>query len=1043
MELLQQILTRNNLEQPDGRPLFAYEPTADEMLRLTKLLRFRIESGQQLSSTAEAFVLWAAERIRTGFAGGKLSWDFVFEGVELAPQELSFTYWLVENGLRKWGRSIRRFDHGNRAFLYTLLAEGGLPDAALREAGSYRSVLLSLMAELEAEGVLAPTIAKAVAGRHIGRLPQALRNSEQEELLLELVMALIDLRRALPANLPQASALTWLDTNRPGWRKALPLRLSLDALESIVRPALSAERPRVAAAPVQRELRRDTAGMWHGAARIIEGALIPDAIMSATQGQRLRLVADTGAAFIGQPEPQGWRILRSAGTAIVPLAPQDSLILKAYADGQQLGEIVLDPGLSAPDQAPTLWRPTDLGANSPEVLMPLSGRGQTRAQKIWVLVEDDVIPEPGDGLSLGPPEQGPDGCLWSVEGQGRLTVGRASLSLSTGAESDSPVPRVLTSGLLLKGFAHTGGVPVYSGLPQIFGAEGERHLRNLGGQNLRRRPLPRVLCGERVEWVEDGVVLAQLRLIVLPAEAELSLREVANGQLCLRATGLDFGWSLTMSAGGVDATAAADANGNADLNLEVRSLPGLVTLRLWEPGAGTALELSALWPARQPRLIAPDGQTIAENRRISLQSLSGRRGYLPGQGGAVLIRLAGQGMAVGFAAHGEVAFAALMPLIGQAMALTGADGRVHLRLASGGAETPRLEIGRYDWECEGREFLRELGPGRTRLTAVSLHEHPQTLQIEADGSINLADWLGEGAGLWFIQGRNDVQGLMRPFAWSAQPIDVTTRAERLGLQADNWAGLLKRPADSGWDTAWALIAAVRAAGDASALDQVQALAHIPAVAVAMLMFVPRSDRAAALALEAEAPIWWPLVSVQDWVIGVSAAYQRLNAKLDTVGLSSDDVTNIALEAMAKAASDLVTLRPELAAHIGYGLQSAGLRPEAIDANGNVTHLLPPADVAQLVLNQAAQDAGRRFEALPDGVAGLYAEHLPAPSSYSEDIAPLLHAPLVAAEIATGLRPVPEVYEVFRLIALRAADEVWFDQALPAALTLALSQPEIS
>ena len=1039
MELLQQILTRNNLMQPDGRPLFAYETTADEMTRLTKLLRFRIESGQRLTNTAQAFVLWASEWIRKGFPGGKLSWEFVFEGLGLPPQELSLTYWLVDKGLHKWGRVVRHFDHGNRAFLYTLLAEGGLPDAALREAGSYRSVLLSFMAELEGEGALAPTVANAMAVRHVGCLPQALRNSDQEKLLVGLVLALIDLRRALPEGVSHASALSWLDANQPGWQRDLPLRLSADALESIVRPALTAERPRVGTAPVQRELRRDSVGVWHGTVRIIEGALIPNAVMPEVQGRRLRLVAGTGAAFIGQPESGGWQILRSAGKTDLPLAPQDSLALKAYVDGRQIGEVVLDPGLSRPDQAPTLWRPTDHNADSPEVLVPLSGRGQTRAQRIWVLVQDNVRPECEDGLSLSPPEQGPNGSLWPVEGQGRLRVGTTTLTVRTGAEADSPAPKLLMSGQVLSGVAHTRGIPVYIGFPQIWGAEGNRPLRQLVGSILKRRPMPEVLCGELVEWIEDGVVLAQMRLIALPVGAKLSLSEIANGQLCLRSAGLGSGWSVVMNAGGFDARGLVDSKGNVALHLEAQSLPGLVTLRLREPTTGAALELSALWPARQPRLIAPDGQMITVDRPISHQALLGWRGYLPGKGGAALIRLANKGKAVGFAAQGEVSFASLMPLIRQAVALTGADGRVNLRLVSAGSETPRLPVGRYDWDCGGRGTSPELGAGRTRLTAVNLHDHTQIMRTEAEGCIDIADWLGDSEGLWFIQGTNDIRGLMRPFAWSAQPIGHSTREERLVTEETNWNALLEKPADPGWDTSWALISAVREEGDAGALDQVQALARTPAAAVAILMIVPRGDRAVALALETEAPLWWPLVSVQDWAMGVSAAHRYIHEKLDTAGLSNDDSSRIAAEAMAKAASEVVMLRPELAANIGYGLQAAGLGPEAADENGGTTHLLPPADVARVVLSEAAQDAGRRFEALPDGVGDLYARQLLAPDGCNEANAPLLHAPLVAAEVATGLRPALEVDNVLRLIALREADEVWFDRALPAALTLALSE----
>lgn len=1040
LDLLQQILTRNNLSWPDGRMIFAYEPSTDEMRRLEKLLRFRIESGQRLISTAQAFVLWASERIRGEFPGGKLSWDFVFSGLDLPPQDLSYTYWLVEKGLQSWGRSVRRFDQGNRAFLYTLLAEGGLPNAALQEASRYRSVLISLMAELEREGALARTVARAVAARHVERLPQALQNSDQENLLSELVLALIDLRRAIPESLSRESVLSWLDANQFGWRKQLPLRLSTESIEAIVKPALTAERPRAASSLVQRELRRDSAGVWHGVGHIIEGALIPREVMPQAQGRRLRLSAGNGSNFIGQPEPEGWRLFRSAGTASIALPPQDSLILRAYADGQQLGEVVLNPGLAAPRQAPTLWRPKYIGEDFPEALVPLSVRGQTRAQKVWVLVEDGVIPVAEDGLLLGLPEQGPDGCLWPVEGQGRLRVGRTSLALRTGAEDDSPVPRVLTSGQLLRGFVHSRGIPIYLGFPHILGAEGERPLLKLGSANLRRSPLHRVLLGELVEWMEGDVVLAQLRLIAMPIGARLAFSEISSTQLRLQASGLDSGWSVLMSAGGVDAKGIVDADGTLDLHIQVYDLPGLVTLRLWEPSTGATLELSALWPARQPRIIAPDGRTISEDRTMSIRGLAGWRGYLPGRSGAALIRLAGRGNSVGFADQGELSFSSLIPLIRQALALTGADGRVNLRLAAG-VETPRISIGRYDWDPHGT--LDELGSGRTVLTAINLQDPAQIMRAEAEGHIDIAGWLGGSEGLWFIQGTNDLHGLMRPFAWSAQPIERTTRDQRLAIQDANWNELLENPADPGWESAWALISAVRAAGDAGALDQVQALARADSAAVTMLMLVPRGDRAAALELEAEAPFWWPLISVRSWAKGVLVAYRRLNAKLATAGLTDAEASSYAAEAIKRAAGELVTLRPELAAHIGIGLKSAGLSPEATGANGGVTNLLPGAIVAQRLLSQDAQDAARRFDTVPDGTAGLNTRCLDVPDGCNAVNAPLFHAPLVVAEVAAGLRPALDPHSVLCLIALREADTVWFDGALPSALTLALSMSELS
>ena len=58
-------------------------------------------------------------------------------------------------------------------FLYTLMAEGGLPEALLAQAGHYRRVVLGLLADIEAEGgIQAAPFADRIAARWIAALPQ-------------------------------------------------------------------------------------------------------------------------------------------------------------------------------------------------------------------------------------------------------------------------------------------------------------------------------------------------------------------------------------------------------------------------------------------------------------------------------------------------------------------------------------------------------------------------------------------------------------------------------------------------------------------------------------------------------------------------------------------------------------------------------------------------------------------------------------------------------------------------------------------------------
>jgi hypothetical protein len=618
-----------------------------------------------------------------------------------------------------------------------------------------------------------------------------------------------------------------------------------------------------------------------------------------------------------------------------------------------------------------------------------------------------------------------------------LHLADQTLTLETGAVTGAEPVRLMAFGRLLPVLACDDGTRIHLGEPQIWGAEGEGPLGPLKAPTLRLRPLPRLLGGRLAEWVEGGAVVARLRLIVLPAQTRLALRETAPGRLRLAAEGLQPGWHLTLGPGDGDtAQVIADAEGRAELDLLAQGAPGIVSLRLSDPSTGAALALTGLWPAREPRLIDPAGQVLRQDRKVALARLAGWRGHLPAGNGAMLVRLGGQGAQVGFAAQGALRPAAHAAMLGQALALTGADGQVNLRLALGG-ETPRLSIARYDWESEEAGPFRHLGVGRTRLSAVHLDDPARTATTEAEGRIDPCAWLGEADGLWFIQGSNDRQGIMRPFVWAARPQPPSTREERLSRYSADWDDLLNRPDDPGWDRIQALIAALRAAGDCGALDQVQALARVPAAAVALVLMAPREGRAGALALETEAPIWWPLVPVAAWTRGVQTAHDRLRARIAAAGL--DDAPALATGAMARAAGEIVALRPELAAHLGAALRDAGLPPEARDAQGSASLLLPPTPAARALLDGAGQEAARRFQALPQGVDGLRAIYLQATSVGDGAMDALLHAPLVAAEAAAGLRDLPAPPDILRLIALRAADPAFFDAALPCALTLALSR----
>lgn len=1041
MQILRNVLERAHLTTPDNRPLHAYELTDDELAKLESLLRVRVASGQLLASTAQAFVIWAAEVIRREHAGGPLAWRLVFDKLGLAEDQ-ALARELTREGLKQWARNLRVSEAGTQLFLYSLMAEGGLPDALLAEAGRYRAMLIGLVREIEAEGALGSAMAEAAARRRTAELPQAFQHEDTVRLLADLALGLVEARAALPAELPPEAAVGWLDAHRPDWRRALPIRLSQGALEALVRPALAAERGQrgAQAAPVRRLLRQRSDGRaWVGLAEIIEDAFLSEALVGREHSsKRLRLLAETGETFLAVPERGGHRLRRSGGRGrvLLLLSPDSAVVLSAHSDGRSIGDVVLDPGLPAPDEAPSLWRSSDHNLHAAEELIPLPGRGRTRARHVWLLVPQDVTPTLGPGISCDETASGPGGVLWPLSGEGTVEIGEYQLRLATEQDSDDPPARLAVFGPLLAGWSLAGGGQAYVGSPQIFGSEGEGPLRRVE-KRLRRRSLRQLLGGEIVEWSEDGLTLARLRLVVLPQELVLRLRERDAGTLALSAEGLRPGWHVALLAGGRDARGIADTEGALQLSLSVGgTLPSDVRLVLSSPKDSARLELVAPWPSRSALIIEPDGKRLERNRSLAVGRLAGWRGWLPEGGGAVQLRLSSSGRTVAFPEAGAVRVAAYEAVVRQLLALAGPDAKVNLSLVAG-QETSRLELGRYDWELKDADPFDYTDMGRTWFFAVDVHRPTYTLELEAEGGIDVVGWLGEHDALWFLQGVSEVRGVMRPIVWSPRPVPASTRDDRIRIRrfAKDWRWLLGAPYDPDWDRFWSLIGAARQGGNAGALDQVVALGEVPEAAVALLFRLPRTEAASVLALETEAPLWWPLVPCAAWVKGVSHALDYLISRLSVAGFAEGEARQAAEEALSWHAGAIVTLRPELSVHLGQALAAVGLPPLARDSAGAPLPLAVPDPPARL--EELAQEAARRFDALPQGVAHIAAVRLHIAPQLTEAIRPLIDTPCLAAEIAAGLLPHPDTETVLTLIALRAADPVWFDEALPAALSLAL------
>ena len=1068
MDTLSNLTSQCEFGAPDGRPLHAYDCSPSSFSELEESLRSRVTAYHPDQRIAAGFVFWASEHIRANFDGGPLTWEFVFSAIGW-PEDQAIGRDLTAQGLKWWRRSTRVSEAGIRMFLYSLMAEGGIPEALLGSQGLYRDVVLGLLREIEREGgMAAQSWSHDIAMRWVQRLPQTFSTPDVGRLLAELTLALVALRAELPVDLPEEASVRWLDQHIPGWLERIPLRMTPSIAESLIHPALRAERDSLDGSfgdLCKRELRLGEEGDWQGYLGLHDKGWLPSALFPDAEGLRLRLMPVganpmSGVTYIGTPQEGGWQVRRfgSLGAMSFPFPPQEPFALTAFADGRTKGESVVDPGLPLPDESPTFWRASDPGeGSSASRLIPVAGVKRTRAACFWVWAPEGVDPEIEGDLVLEDLDKAPVGYLWRVSGRGTLRLGQKIFRVECAADGEGISVRLIAAGETLPGWRLAGKTPIFRGQVAFYGQRGASRFFQIPRRELHQVPSRR-LFGEVTEWVHRDETLASYSLVRLPGAARLDLREIAPRSATLEVDGLGPVQRITFRAGG-ESVSGDLIGGSAQLKLEVKdSLPGVVEVRLSDPATGSELCLQTPWPARRGVILGPDDQQLDQHHSLSVESLYGWRAIVPpGRDGELQLRLQGH-RDISLPVASESALVAHRPLIQAMLAQGGPDAQVNLSLVVGGEESQRLELRRYhksavakdgelraglDWDqpvARKTSLESEIRKSQTlTVHAVNLSEPEQCKREETSGIVDLAQLLGKTGGPWLIQMRLEGQ-IQRPVVWGSSSSD--TRKDRVEHYEAEWRRLLDDCQDNSWERLGALIAAVREGGDAGALDEVQALARVPAAALSLAMRSPRTSLWEIQDLEAAAPIFWPTVQVTEFEVAVRSDQTRLLAKLSSF-CDAEEAMETADHALLRRIDQILILMPELASHFGGALAQAGIFNRALRFPG-LFHLLQPVILPNPMerLLEVAQQAARRFDHLPAGVRGLDLEKRHPGLQFNRYAQAVIDAPLVAAEMAAQQRPEPNLEERLMLINLRAVDPIYFNEALPAALAILMAESHV-
>lgn len=234
--VLDVLLQRHGLLEPDGRPLYRYGARERELTRLRHALAEELGWPSPRRWTTMGFCLWASEWWRRNYKSGPWKWEGLLtelDHLEFAPGNARYLQLqdIVSQGVGAWKRQVLRLGPSRR-YLATLACEGGLPLSLL--ATDRHTHLRTYMKAVMDEYKLFHSSGKqpqelAEQARHF--LPRSWRQHVVYELAGQLVSRIWRLQQVVGES---ATPVIDLDRIRPGWRDELPVRLTEEIARTLL-----------------------------------------------------------------------------------------------------------------------------------------------------------------------------------------------------------------------------------------------------------------------------------------------------------------------------------------------------------------------------------------------------------------------------------------------------------------------------------------------------------------------------------------------------------------------------------------------------------------------------------------------------------------------------------------------------------------------------------------------------------------------------------------------------------------------------------------
>jgi len=926
-------LFQRGLQEPDGRPLFAYKTSSEEFESLRQLLQ-NLPAGQHTSTRyPQAWLLFAAEWWKREYPGGAWRWGPLCEAA--GQRELSHekTRKLVIDGRGLWRLQTAIKNEGKR-FIGLVAVNGGLPMRLVESAQGGLSGLLRMVTEQALRYGLQDDQLRQAIEAQAALLPACYQQAPVYELLDNLVKAVLYIRKTYVLQDSQ-DPIAKLQEECPQWEDLFPIALDSQAAASLIK------------------------GLVRGIVSIT-----PQSRRPPFQIQRgLRFSSDGSMpvyelSFAMQAQARRDQVAEALGMAVDALPPHFQLLLRIGEREHLVGEALLRdeeyqliarplPAFHSLHDAAQLivsrWGATLHIANLPggEALSPdeplIFESGYPYAR---LLAQGDALVKGESALAAMPvktivfAEEGEARELYDCLADGqmlmelpagitRLTYRQQPFIVTISANTTQP-PEAYWQGSSLEALSVPG--LLFRGLPRLLVEQGtgfsnyapahELFVRTQGKELPLAQTRAPGLC--RLIWRKDGQRLLSTRVVLLPDEASITYSPSAStfeGTIHLHR------WP--------DVPVRCESE---QISLQRRHDGTSLILRLKSTGSrpATTVPLCLQWPDGEQRLTLPfpgygvtllrNDMPLKLNQALTIEELIGCRAVLMSAQGAEnwQIRLTSGGtdsrstltQEIRYTGIREIRLFELIPAIQKMLSChPGLDHAVLLELTHAHQTHARLQIGLYSTRIRlhsqremaslsdgSRDLLLEQPQAEGLLLGLPLAEpdhEPVSLPLHFSEQVFTGSWLvslpADAVGPWLLYTPDNSPLHSRPTvvppttSAPSKPLSPLREAlceadgeERLRLLRAALRSMAADPQADDWQTLELLLDRLHHLPLAS-LDICQALIREPqALTMATLLLDNFSSRLAER-LPCELPFEWLLIAPEHWFDTFATLRQQLAA----------------------------------------------------------------------------------------------------------------------------------------------------------------------